>query len=45
MARAACGETGRRRVLRRYCWDRVGTATEAAYEKVVDARPAMTGVV
>ncbi|SPF06536.1 glycosyltransferase [Streptomyces sp. MA5143a] len=44
-ARAACGETGRRRVLRRYCWDRVGVATEAAYERVVDARPAMTGVV
>jgi glycosyltransferase involved in cell wall biosynthesis len=43
--RAACGETGRRRVLRRYCWDQVGVATEAAYEKVVDARPAMTGVV
>ncbi|MDG5808299.1 glycosyltransferase [Streptomyces ossamyceticus] len=44
-ARAACGETGRRRVLRRYGWDRVGMATEAAYEKAVDARPAMTGVI
>ncbi|UUU20144.1 glycosyltransferase [Streptomyces sp. DSM 40750] len=44
-ARAACGATGRRRVLRRYCWDRVAAATEAAYEEVVDARPAMTGVV
>jgi glycosyltransferase involved in cell wall biosynthesis len=44
-ARTACGETGRRRVLRRYCWDRVAAATEAVYEEVVAARPAMTGVV
>jgi glycosyltransferase involved in cell wall biosynthesis len=45
VARADCGETGRRRVLRRYCWDRVAAATEAAYEEVVDARPAMSGVI
>lgn len=44
-ARAACGEAGRRRVLRRYCWDRVAAATDAVYEEVVGARPAMTGVV
>ncbi|MFF6995268.1 glycosyltransferase [Streptomyces sp. NPDC008313] len=44
-AREACGEAGRRRVLRRYGWGRVAAATEAVYEEVVDAQQAVTGVV
>ncbi|MFD4629137.1 glycosyltransferase [Streptomyces sp. NPDC058284] len=43
--REASGEAGRRRVLRRYGWDRVAAATEAAYCEVLDAKPAVvTGV-
>ena len=45
-ARRACGAAGRRRVLRRYTWDRVAAETEAAYCAVLDAAPAAaTGVV
>ncbi|QIJ61285.1 glycosyltransferase [Streptomyces sp. JB150] len=44
--RLACGAAGRRRVLRRYTWDRVAAETEAAYCAVLDAAPAaVTGVV
>ncbi|URN18362.1 MULTISPECIES: glycosyltransferase [Streptomyces] len=41
--RAACGAAGRRRVLDRYDWKRVGAATEAVYARVRAARPAVTG--
>ncbi|MCF1511587.1 glycosyltransferase [Streptomyces glomeratus] len=44
-ARRACGAAGRRRVLRRYGWGRVAAATEAAYCAVLDAQPAVKGVV
>ncbi|WP_443050598.1 glycosyltransferase [Streptomyces sp. NBC_00286] len=43
--REACGAAGRRRVLSRYGWSRVAAATEAAYCSVLDAAPAVTGVV
>ncbi|MFJ8693287.1 glycosyltransferase [Streptomyces roseolilacinus] len=43
--RAACGAAGRRRVLGRYDWKRVGAATEAVYAGVRAARPAVTGAV
>ncbi|MFJ8648683.1 glycosyltransferase [Streptomyces sp. NPDC093546] len=42
--RAACGEAGRRRVLSRYGWARVATATEAVYGAVLAARNAVTEV-
>lgn len=44
-AREACGAAGRRRVLSRYGWGSVAAATEAAYSAVLDAQPAVTGVV
>ncbi|MCS0638448.1 glycosyltransferase [Streptomyces sp. LP05-1] len=40
--RAACGEAGRRRVLSRFGWPRVAAATEAVYDAVLAARPAVT---
>ncbi|WP_228975781.1 glycosyltransferase [Streptomyces sp. DH12] len=43
--RAACGAAGRRRVLSRYDWARVGAATEAVYVQVRAARPAVTDAV
>ncbi|MGY1584150.1 glycosyltransferase [Streptomyces sp. MN13] len=43
--RRACGAAGRRRVLRRYTWARVAAETEAAYCAVLEAAPAVTGVV
>ncbi len=42
-AREACGEAGRRRTLRRFGWDRVAAATEAAYCEVLDPQPVTTG--
>ncbi|GAA3292167.1 glycosyltransferase family 1 protein [Streptomyces cinereospinus] len=44
-AREACGAAGRRRVLRRYGWNRVAAETEAAYCAVLDARHSVTEVV
>jgi glycosyltransferase involved in cell wall biosynthesis len=43
--RAACGEAGRRRVLRRFGWGRVAVAAETAYCTALDARPAALGVI
>ncbi|MEV7993621.1 glycosyltransferase [Streptomyces sp. NPDC086077] len=43
--RETCGAAGRRRVLRRYGWNRVAAETEAAYCAVLDARNAATEVV
>ncbi|MFD7712818.1 glycosyltransferase [Streptomyces sp. NPDC059786] len=40
-AREACGAAGRRRALRRYCWERVAAATEAAYCAVLDTEAAV----
>ncbi|MFJ2260343.1 glycosyltransferase [Streptomyces sp. NPDC087844] len=44
VTREASGAAGRRRVLRRYGWDRVAAATEAAYCEVLDALPVATRV-
>jgi D-inositol-3-phosphate glycosyltransferase len=43
--RQACGEAGRRRVLRRYSWAHVAAETETAYCAVLDAQSAVTEVV
>jgi glycosyltransferase involved in cell wall biosynthesis len=42
--RAACGTTGRRRVLSRYGWERVAAATEDVYRETLALRPPVTGV-
>lgn len=40
--RAACGAAGRRRVLARYGWDTVATATETVYRRLLVPRAAVT---
>ncbi|MFI0235123.1 glycosyltransferase [Streptomyces sp. NPDC016845] len=44
VTREASGAAGRRRTLRRFGWDRVAAATEAAYCDVLDALPVVTRV-
>ncbi|WP_217197148.1 glycosyltransferase [Streptomyces buecherae] len=42
--RAACGAAGRRRVLTRYGWGQVASATEAVYRETLARRPAVPKV-